>query len=232
MLLIEKTNTMSIGTRGSGKFEIENQQFHLNSKEKISGCDPALGRQFILRIHHFLRETMKHIACITFAVIAALCSAQAAHAEELIDATVKVYSQIVTFKVPKGWKGGSRSDSGGAFRLELIPAGEKVESWTSMLTVSGYRGLAAQFTAQKAYEIEAESVVKACPNDAVNQIVRQPKVNEYESVYALIGCKKHPAIPNRNEIGFYTFIRGAADVYMIKKSFREPLQGAQRRLTA
>ncbi len=177
-------------------------------------------------------EFMKQIVGICLVIIAAFSSAQAVFAQELIDATVRVYSQIVTFKVPKGWKGGFRSDTGSVFRLELIPADEKIDSWTSMLTVSGNRGLSAQLTAQKAYQIEADSVVRACPNDAVNEIITQPKSIEYETVYALIGCKKHPAIVDRNEIGFYAFIRGAADVYMIKKSFREPLQGAHKRLTS
>ncbi|MCB0328991.1 MAG: hypothetical protein KDD70_04995 [Bdellovibrionales bacterium] len=147
----------------------------------------------------------------------------------LIDSTVHIYSQTLSFKTPVGWIPGSRVDSGSVFRLELIPPNEKIESWNSMLTVSGYRGLAGRMSSRQAYEVEAQSVIQACPGNSINQVVNPPGRKD-DSVFALVGCKKHPSIPNKNEVAFYAFIRGKDDIYMIKKSFRELINSTGTRL--
>lgn len=168
-----------------------------------------------------------------FAFLAALLvliTSDLARAEELLDAVVKVYSQTLTFKVHKGWTSGYRAEKGGAFLLELVPPGESVEAWTQMLTIRGFQGLSSKLSAQQAYEAEAQSVVDACPREAVNEIVQKPASLKEEAVYALIGCAKHPSISDRNEIALYAFIKGRTDIYMVKKSFRELLASKTQKL--
>ena len=147
----------------------------------------------------------------------------ATHASDLIDATLPLFSQKLGFKVSKGWKPGSQQSNANVFLLELIPPNEEISSWTELLAISAYRGMSSKLSAKAAYEIEADSVVRNCPSEAVNSIVQLPNPQGYDAVSAIIGCTKHPKIKGRNEVAFYTFIEGKSDIYMVKKAFREPL---------
>ena len=151
--------------------------------------------------------------------------AHSATAESLVDATIPIFSQKLGIKVEKGWKTGDQQSTPAVFLLEIIPGSEKIESWTKMLTVTGYRGLASKMSIEDAYKTEADSVVNACPKDAINKIIKSTNAQGYDSVTAIVGCKKHPQLKGRNEVGFYNFIKGKEDIYMVKKSFREVIGG-------
>jgi hypothetical protein len=90
-----------------------------------------------------------------------------------------------------------------------------------MLSVEGYRGLAATQTAADAARIEIDSVSKACPATAIRTPLTISNPQGYQSFVAIAGCGKHPEIKDRNEVALYNFIKGRTDMYMIKKSFRE-----------
>lgn len=166
---------------------------------------------------------MRRIVIGIYPLFLLLCSE--AFADKGVITTVPVFSQKVSFKTDKIWKGGHQASNQAMYLLELIPPSEKIESWNTLLALSAFRGAASQLTAKKAYEIEADSVVKACPGNYINAVVDLPDLQGYDTVYALIGCKQHPQFKDKNEIGFYAFIKGKSDVYMFKKSFREPLAG-------
>ena len=83
--------------------------------------------------------------------------------------------------------------------------------------------MAKTLSAEQAYKLEADSIAKACPKDFLNKVIPNKNPQGYDSISAIMGCSKHPQIKDRNEIGFYTFLKGKSEIYMLKKSFREAL---------
>lgn len=145
-------------------------------------------------------------------------------AQETMAITIPIFSQKVSFDIEKSWKPGWQSPKNpGSYTMELIPGNETVQSWTKMVTVSGFKDFAKKFSIEEAYKLEADSVAKACPKEFVNKMIPVKNPQGYESVSAIIGCSKHPQLKDRNEVGFYTFVKGKSDVYMLKKSFHEDL---------
>lgn len=96
-----------------------------------------------------------------------------------------------------------------------------------MLSIEGYRGMAAKQTAADAATIEMDSVSKACPATAIRTPLSVSNPQAYQSFVAIAGCGKHPEMKDRNEVALYNFVKGRTDIYMIKKSFREPLGDAK-----
>jgi hypothetical protein len=144
-------------------------------------------------------------------------------ADTLVDATIPIFGQKIGFKHPQGWKPATQQPNSDVFLLELIPATEDINNWTQMLSVEGYRGMAARQTAAAAAGVELDSVSKACPATAVRTPLNLSNPQGYQSFVVIAGCGKHPEIKDRNEVALYNFIKGRTEIYMIKKSFREPL---------
>ena len=162
------------------------------------------------------------LACmLSLMALVSVCSAQT---NQFLKATIPLFSQKLGINVPSNWKIASQQKSSNIFLLEFIPPQEELANWTEMLTVEAFKGMASQQSVQSAYQMEANSVVSSCPKESINYVVENSNTQGYDSISAIVGCSKHPFIKGRNEVAFYTFIKGKADIYMIKKSFRELLE--------
>ncbi len=55
-----------------------------------------------------------------------------------------IFSQLVAFKMPLDFRVVNEETSPHAYIREAVPAGETAEQWTRMITVTGYKDVAAE----------------------------------------------------------------------------------------
>ena len=127
---------------------------------------------------------MKKVYVFIFAVL--FGAINTTYSDDLIDSTIPLFSQKLQFKIKKGWKVGSQQSNQGVFLLELIPENEQIDTWTQLLVISAYKGMASRLSAHEAYKVEAESVVRSCPADAINSIIKLPNAQGYDAVSAIV----------------------------------------------
>jgi hypothetical protein len=142
--------------------------------------------------------------------------------------TIPIYSQKLGIEVSSNFKPIHQGPPGNIFLLELIPKAEDLKSWSEMLVIFGFKDLASKFNSKSAFALEADGIKKLCPQDFVVQEIKGEKIQNYDTTWALIGCKKHKELgPDYFEIGIYVFIQGKKDFYQFKKSLRKKMAGAE-----
>jgi hypothetical protein len=139
-------------------------------------------------------------------------------------AVTPVYSQLVMYAYPPGFKPAYSKDSGDYYIQESVPAGETVEKWSQMVTLTGNKGLAANPTAtpQNFAERIAGNFQRACPQTFAAQSLGSLKVGAYDAFAALMGCGSVTSGIPRSEIAVVVAIKGAADYYTLQWAERGP----------
>lgn len=129
-----------------------------------------------------------------------------------------VYSQLVMFSYPPGFKPAFAKDSGPSYIQEYVLEGETVERWTQMVTLTGAKGLAANqaVTPQRVVESIASGFQRACPSSFAAIPFGALKVSGHEAFVALFGCGAVSIGPARSEVAMVLAVRGAADYYTIQ----------------
>src|SRR5689334_19110931 len=102
--------------------------------------------------------------CLALAFLSLSLPALAQQAKPVV-AVTPVYSQLVMYAYPAGFKPAFSKDSGEYYIQESVPAGETVEKWSQMVTLTGNKGLAMNpaATPQSFAERIASSFQRACP---------------------------------------------------------------------
>lgn len=135
-----------------------------------------------------------------------------------------IYSQLIGFTLPPGFKVVHENDAGTQYVREAVPEGESVEKWTQMISVTGLKGYAANpFGApDKFADNLAVRFQRACPSsfDAVQ--VGQGKLSTGQLAYtALIGCGSlKSGETSVGETTLITVIQGEKDFYTVQWSER------------
>lgn len=136
-------------------------------------------------------------------------------------ATIPLYSQKISIAIGADLKAAYQGPPGNVFILEFVPKDETVNAWTKMLAINAFKGLSERISLTKAYELEAESVRRACPENFVSEKLDYKLPQNFESLSVIMGCKSSPMLPpNTSEMGAYIFVKGKNDHYFIKKSYR------------
>ena len=135
-----------------------------------------------------------------------------------VTAVTPVYSQLLMFSYPPGFKPAFEKDSGPNYIQEYVLEGETVEKWSQMVTLTGAKGLAANqsVTPQRLVEHIAGGFQRACPSSFAAQPIGALKVSGYDAYVALIGCGTVSGGPPRSEIAIVLAVKGAADYYTIQ----------------
>lgn len=141
--------------------------------------------------------------------------------------TIPVFSQKLEVAYPNSYKVGPQDSHGNVFIMEMVPKTESPDSWSEMLTVSGYKGLAATQTAQSAMELETNSIKSACPKTFVFEKIDYKQSQNYPAALAIVGCSKHPTMAGKSELALQLVIQGKKDIYMIKKSFHRAVEAKE-----
>lgn len=142
--------------------------------------------------------------------------------------SVPIFSQVVVFSVPNGWKAAHESKGADHYLLEHIPSDQTVQSWRDMITVQGFQGLAAKPNAnpRSLLNLLAGHIKVQCKSDFVGQSIGEGKLDGAEVSIALLGCgqlaRDQPGglKAGEGEAALYVALKGSNDMYVIHKSFR------------
>ena len=129
-----------------------------------------------------------------------------------------VYSQVVMLAYPAGFRIAAENDNGAQAIQEAVPAGETVEKWTQMITLTGAKGLAgnANVTPQRLLEQIAASFQGACPFTYAARALGPMKVSGHDGFAALVGCGAVQSGTARSEVAVMLAVKGANDYYTIQ----------------
>ena len=131
-----------------------------------------------------------------------------------------IYSQLVAIPVPGGYTAGFEREQGGAYILELVPSGEKVENWTQLITVTGGRGTANQVSVTDMASNLAAGFQAACPTSFVVHKLAPPKVQGAEAVFAgYLGCG---TVNGQSEAMVFVVLQGKSDLYTLQWAAHGP----------
>jgi hypothetical protein len=135
-----------------------------------------------------------------------------------ITTVTPVYSQLVMFSFPPGFKPAFAKDSGPNYVQEYVLEGESVEKWTQMVTLTGAKGLAANqaATPQRVVESIASGFQRACPSSFAVLPFGTLKVSGHDAFVALFGCGSVTIGPARSEVAMVLAVKGAADYYTVQ----------------
>ncbi|KQX97135.1 hypothetical protein ASD22_07440 [Rhodanobacter sp. Root480] len=138
-----------------------------------------------------------------------------------------IFSQLVAFKMPLDFKVVNEETSAHGYIRESVPMGENVEHWSRMITVTGYKDVAANPGPPPAVLLNtiAEGFRKACPDSVSVGDLGSPSVDGYPAAAAFIACgttisggKPH------SEAALVMAIKGARDYYTIQWAERGAAQ--------
>jgi hypothetical protein len=133
------------------------------------------------------------------------------------DATVisPIFGQLVRFQMPLSFVVMYENTKGTQYTREAVPKGETVERWTQMITVTGYKGLAANanVTPEKFAGGIAGGFKRLCPDSFAAKGLGATKFSGADAYVAIAGCG---AVGNRSEAVLVAVVKGATDYYTVQ----------------
>jgi hypothetical protein len=135
-----------------------------------------------------------------------------------------IFSQLVAFSLPKGFKTVFEDTNGGRYIREAVLDGETADRWSQMITVTGAKGLAANpnVTAQSFVERIAGGFRGACLDTYGTKALGAAKFSGRDGFMTLAGCGTVDANGARHsESALLIGIKGAADYYTIQWAVRD-----------
>jgi hypothetical protein len=130
-----------------------------------------------------------------------------------------IFSQIVLFQLPAGWKPVHRDATATQYVMEFLPKEQTLQAWREMISVQGFRDLAKNPNATPTNVLArvSSSMEQACGAHTVVQSLGVTKIDSFDAHTAIMGCAN---LGRDSEIGAYVAIRGSSDVYVIQHAFR------------
>jgi hypothetical protein len=135
-----------------------------------------------------------------------------------------IFSQLVTFSFPKGFKMVFENTNGGRYIREAVLDGETADQWSQMITVTGAKGLSANpnLSAQSFIERIASGFKGACPDTFSSKVVGTTKFSGRDAFIALSACGMMEADGAKySESALLIGIKGSADYYTIQWAERD-----------
>jgi hypothetical protein len=129
-----------------------------------------------------------------------------------------VYSQLVMFSYPAGFKPAYAKDAGTQYIQEYVLDGETVDKWSQMVTLTGAKGLAEnqEVTPQRLLQHIAGGFQRSCPSSFAAQAIGSLKISGHDAFVALVGCGTVSTGAPRSEVAILLAIKGTADYYSIQ----------------
>ncbi len=147
---------------------------------------------------------------------------------------IPVYSQKVSLKFPTlGWKPIFESHKNNVYRIEFGPKEENSRDWENLISVQGFKGFVKNKSEQEKARILMQfssllhkNFQKICSKDKFIFELLDNKDEKYIYMDALIGCTEPRNVnqemvdSTKGELGYYRFIAGKEDIYLIHKAVR------------
>lgn len=161
-------------------------------------------------------------------------SLQANEVKPKMTLIIPVYSQKVSLKLPTvGWKPVFESNKNNAYRIEFVPKEENSRDWKNLISIQGFKGVVKNKSNKEKLRtlVTFSSLVnshfkKICSQDKLTFELFHNKDEKYIYIDSLIGCtepqnvKQEMVDITKGELGYYRFIAGKEDLYLIHKAIR------------
>ena len=144
-----------------------------------------------------------------------------------------IFEQTLNFNLPSDWKLAHSAQLETMFSAEFVPAGQTLQTWSTMVCVQGFKGVAAGIEPQTFLTAMAEVYLETCQGEMIVEHLTSEPLNGHETASAIIGCTLMPNSHLRvaqaqaqtgtsrlGEVGHYTAVKGKSDLYLIHKSMR------------
>lgn len=136
-----------------------------------------------------------------------------------------VFGQLVAYQQPTAFRTVFEDAKPQGYLREAVLAGETVERWTQMITITGHKGLAANpaVTPLSFMDNLGGGFRRACPTTYKGQALTETQISGHDAFIALAGCgtvKSGGA--ERSETALLIIIKGASDVYSLQWAERGP----------
>ena len=141
-----------------------------------------------------------------------------------------IFSQLVAFKMPLAFQVVNEETSEHAYIREAVPQGETAEQWTQMITVTGYKSVAADPGPPPAALIStiADGFKKACPDTITVGDLGKTPIDGYPAELAFVACGTASDGGNaHSEAALILVIEGTRDYYSIQWAERGPAQATR-----
>jgi len=130
-----------------------------------------------------------------------------------------IFGQLVAFTQPSGFVPAFEQPSATQYIREVVPKGETVENWTQMVTVTGYKGLAADPEASP--EAFASAIVdgfkSTCPQTFATAVLSKEQIDGHDAYAVVASCGSVGAEGDaHSETTLIVTIEGAQDYYTIQ----------------
>jgi len=180
---------------------------------------------------------MKPLTAATMrAVLAGLlllsATALGAQPPQPVVTSTPLFSQVLVFTLPAGWKLAHQSGSPNSYLMEFTPQDQEIRAWNDLVTLQAYRDLAhkPEASPKNFLGMVASRMEKACPGKAVVQSLGDTRVDGFAAHSSILGCAD---LGGRSELAVYLAIRGSHDLYLIHRAFRgQPFDRAKPPLDA
>jgi len=131
---------------------------------------------------------------------------------------IPIYSQKVSFKLPKHWKPAFQDQNPASFMMEFLPQNETLDNWSEMFTVLGVKMAGGRVPLTEFLQNISDNHKKICGSNLVSQFIEHKNIDGHNALSAIIGCA---SLPNQtSEIAYYLAIEGQNDLYLFHKSMR------------
>lgn len=143
-----------------------------------------------------------------------------------VTATMPVYAQMIRFRVPVSYAPAfSKNNEGKFYIFEMVPKGETVERWTSMMTITGQNGAVTAIPPLRDYIGNFFSrYQKACPKTFSAKPISDIKINGHVAVLVYFSCgqllKAGYGPEGHSESVVIAFIQGTKDLYSVQWASR------------
>ncbi|MCL1146784.1 hypothetical protein L2747_12320 [Shewanella marinintestina] len=144
-----------------------------------------------------------------------------------------IFGQTFNFNLPVDWKLAYSEQQETMYSAEFVPMGQELQTWSSMVCVQGFKGVAEDIEPQEFLETMANVYLESCQGEMVFEDLPSEPLGGHETASAIIGCTQMPnthiksikgvaysSATSLGEIGHYTVVKGKADLYLIHKSIR------------
>jgi hypothetical protein len=141
-----------------------------------------------------------------------------------------IFSQLLAFKMPLAFHVANEETAPHSYIREAVLQGETVDQWTQMITVTGYKGVAADPGPPPAVLINtlADNFKKACPDTITVGDLGSIPIDGYPAGLAFLACGT--AIEGGNahsEAALVLVVKGTQDYYSIQWAERGPAQASR-----
>lgn len=117
-----------------------------------------------------------------------LSGAPQARSQDAMTMTTPVFGQIVTYRLPPGFEPAFEDTKGTFYIQEAVPAGESVEDWSQMITMTGFNDAGGQATMDEAAQLLAAYYQQACKTTFTGTSFGPTEINGLSGLVVFLGC--------------------------------------------